>query len=246
MNAAASVDAPHGLSLPPALHRLRPLLGQVVLRERLQRAHDLAIDDPGGEGIELTGDRRDGRFVEEAQPPRDIAFEDQAAGLGDTTEGGGGRSAPVPVSMARRAHCRALRSRPTAAARSCGPPPARRERASRPGPPGAAPPASPSRARGHEGRVEEQVHGDPDRRARRRETIARAQALRVGPLPRRDRHVEMTGGVRHVGEKGEVRPLQRVDRASASTSSVVGLLPVPRAEASRAPCKSSRPTVRRL
>ncbi len=93
VDAAASVDAPHGLSLPPALHRLRPLLGQVVLRERLQRAHDLAVDDPGGEGIELAGDRGHARFVEEPEPLRDVAFEDQAAGLGDPADGGRGRRA---------------------------------------------------------------------------------------------------------------------------------------------------------
>ena len=38
--------------------------------------------------------------------------------------------------------------------------------------------------------------------------ITRAHALRVCPFPRADRHIETTRGVRHIGEKGEVRPAQ--------------------------------------
>ena len=59
---------------------------------------------------------------------------------------------------------------------------------------------------GHEGGVEEQVHGDTDGRLRRRQMITRAHALRVRPFPRADRHIETTRGVRHAGEEGEVRP----------------------------------------
>ena len=46
VHAAASVDAPHGLAVAPSFHRLRPLLGDVVLRQCLERAHHLAVRRP--------------------------------------------------------------------------------------------------------------------------------------------------------------------------------------------------------
>ena len=47
MHPAASVQAADGVGVRPTLHRLGPLLGQVVLGEALQRADQLAVDDPG-------------------------------------------------------------------------------------------------------------------------------------------------------------------------------------------------------
>ena len=93
VDTAASVEAADGLSLAPALHGCRPLLGQVVLRERLQRTHELAIDKPGEERVEFAGDHGHGRFVEKPQALGDVAFEDEAACLGDPTHGGSGRIA---------------------------------------------------------------------------------------------------------------------------------------------------------
>jgi hypothetical protein len=48
------------------------------------------------------------------------------------------------------------------------------------------------------------VHGDTDRRLCCRTMVTRVDALRVGPFPRANRHIEMTRGIRHTGEKGEV------------------------------------------
>ena len=53
MEPTTAVDAAHRLPVPPALHRLRPLFGEVVLRDRLKGADDLAVDDPGGHRIDL-------------------------------------------------------------------------------------------------------------------------------------------------------------------------------------------------
>ena len=94
VDAAAAVDAPDGLPVAPPLHRLRPLLGQVVLREPLERAHQLAVDDPRREGIELAGDGGHGGFVEEPEALLDLALQDEAAGLGHPANGGGRRIAP--------------------------------------------------------------------------------------------------------------------------------------------------------
>ena len=209
MDAAAAVDAPDGLPVAPPLHRRRPLLGQVVLRERLQRAHQLAVDDPRGEGIELAGDRGHGRFVEEPQALLDVAVQDEAAGLGHPAHGGSSRIAlradvdglpgPIPSTL------EVAREQPFVIAHHREPgvdrcPVVALQQSFRPLDP-------PPNGR-HERRVEEQVQGDTDRCARCREMITRAQALRVGPFPRVDRHVETTRGVPHLGEQGEVRPAQ--------------------------------------
>ena len=87
VHAAASVDAPHGLSVAPSFHGLRPFLGDVVLRQCLKRAHHLAVDDSRGERIELTRHRCDGGLVEQVQAARDLALQDQAARLSDATKG---------------------------------------------------------------------------------------------------------------------------------------------------------------
>ncbi len=90
MNAAASVNASHRSPLPPSLHGLRPLLGQVVLRDRLQRTYELAVHDSGEEGIELAGDRDDGRFIEQLEALLDVAIQDEAARLRDSADRGRG------------------------------------------------------------------------------------------------------------------------------------------------------------
>ena len=61
MDPAAAVEASDRVRLAPPLHRLRPFLGHVVLRESLQGAHELAVDEPCRERIEVAGD---------ASPPR--------------------------------------------------------------------------------------------------------------------------------------------------------------------------------
>ena len=58
VHAAAAMDAADTASAAPPLHRLGPLLSQVVLTEPLKHAHQLAVQHPGRGGIELTGDGR--------------------------------------------------------------------------------------------------------------------------------------------------------------------------------------------
>ena len=49
---------------------------------------------------------------------------------------------------------------------------------------------------GHESCVEQQVHGDANCRASCRQAIASLNVRPVDPLPRLDRHIEMTCGIR--------------------------------------------------
>jgi len=62
---AAPVQAADGIRLAPPLHRLGPLLGDVVLGEALQRADELAVDDPGRERIEVPGHRCHPNLIEQ-------------------------------------------------------------------------------------------------------------------------------------------------------------------------------------
>jgi hypothetical protein len=86
-------------------------------------------------------------------------------------------------------------------------------------------PLDPPPDRGHESRVEGQVHGDAGRRACCRKVITRAHALRVCSFPCADRHIKATRGVRRIGQQGKVRPTQR--RACVRfDEQVVSLLPL--------------------
>jgi hypothetical protein len=60
----------------------------------------------------------------------------------------------------------------------------------------------------HEGGVEQQVHGDPHRGARRGDRLAGGAQLGVGPLPRVDGHVEVPRPVRSVGEHRQIGDAQ--------------------------------------
>ena len=72
----APLDAPDGIGLRPTFHRLGPLLGQVVEREALEGAHQLAVDNPCGEGIQISRHRGHPGLVEQREhlfgrrPPR--------------------------------------------------------------------------------------------------------------------------------------------------------------------------------
>src|SRR5688500_686812 len=93
VDAATSVVAPDRLPRARLLHRRSPLLGQVVLPDRLDRALELAIDDPRKKRIELARDDGYACFIEEPQTLRDIAGQYEAAGLGHPAHGGGSRIA---------------------------------------------------------------------------------------------------------------------------------------------------------
>jgi hypothetical protein len=54
VDTAAPMETADRVRPAPPLHRLGPLLGDVVLPEPLQCAHEFAVDDAGRERVELT------------------------------------------------------------------------------------------------------------------------------------------------------------------------------------------------
>ena len=112
-----------------------------------------------------------------------------------------------PTSMARSAHCRAPSTSPvsirsyvrTTASQACaGVSCLTLEQAFRPGEPAAH--------RCHQRGVQEQVHRDANRCARRRDGVAGLDAQRVRALPRLDGHVEMAGRVGDLARATADRP----------------------------------------
>ena len=97
VHATAPMEAPDRIRPAPSLHRFGPLLGDVVLRESLQGADELAVHQPGRERIELPGDRRHSHLVEQRQAFRDIAVQDAQPSCRHLSDGAG-------RSVASRAH----------------------------------------------------------------------------------------------------------------------------------------------
>ena len=225
VDTTAPMQAPDGALAAPSLHGFGPLLGEIVLRSPLQRADELAVDDPGGQRIQLPGDRGDAGLVEQHQPLLDLARQDEASSLRDAPDGGCGRVEPG-----------------TDLDRPPGPPAGLLQVADQQsfvaanhGHPGmngrlvvtvqqALGARQPSPDRRHERGVEQQVHGDPGRRARRRHDVAGAHVFAVGPLPDLDGHIQMARGVGHVSENGEVGWTQESTRVRIHQE-VVGLVP---------------------
>ena len=81
------------MGIGPAFHRFGPLLGQVVVRQPLERAHELAVHDPRRQRVEVARGGRRPRLVEQRQPSVDLSVEDQQARLGYPADGGSGRVA---------------------------------------------------------------------------------------------------------------------------------------------------------
>ena len=108
MDPAPSVEAPDGVRLAPSLHRLRPLLGRVVLRESLQGAHELAVDEACRERVELIRDHRHPNLVEQGETFPHVAAQNEEPGFCDPSDGARRRVALEPISIARPAHSRAL------------------------------------------------------------------------------------------------------------------------------------------
>ena len=135
VHSATPVEAPDGIRLAPPFHRLGPLLGDVVLRETLQCAHELAVHDAGRERIEVTGDRRHPGLVEERQTLLDIAVEDAQPCLGHLSDGACGR-VTLRAHFDRRGAPTAERrgGLPSASARRCGRPQTTRAPVSHPDP----------------------------------------------------------------------------------------------------------------
>ena len=194
------------VSAPP-LHRLGPLLGDVVLRESLQGADELAVHEPGRERIEVPGDRRHSHFVEQRQTFLDIAVQDAQPSCRHSSDG-------ARRSVALRAHLDGALGPLPSALEVAGQHPLVRaddreprvrgrllltlEQAFRPGEPAAH--------RRHQRGVQEQVHRDANRCARRRDRVAGLYAQRVRALPRLDGHVEMAGRVGDLAEQRQIAP----------------------------------------
>ena len=198
---AATVEAPDGVRLAPPLHRLGPLLGHVVLGEALQRAHELAVDDPGRERIEVPGDGRHPGFVEQRQTLLDVAVQDEQPGLCHPSDGARRRVArrtdldgtpgPLPsVGQVTGQH-------PLVGADDRKPRVRRRLALTFEQPLRSCQPAAHRR---HEGGVEEQVHRDANGCTRRRDLVTGLHARGVGALPRLDGHIEMAGRVGDLAE----------------------------------------------
>ena len=201
MDPAAPVEAPDGVRLAPPLHRLGPLLGHVVLGEALQGAHELAVDDPGRERIEVPGDGRHPGLVEQRQTLLDIAVQDEQPGLCHPSDGARRR-------VTRRTHLDGSPGPLPSAGQVAGQHPLvgaddREPRVRRRLTPTFEKPlrsCQPAAHRCHEGGVEEQVHRDANGRACGRDLVTGLHARGVGALPRLDGHIEMAGRVGDLAE----------------------------------------------
>ena len=227
MDPAAPVDAPDGVRLAPPLHRLGPLLGQVVLGEALQGADEFAVDRPRRERIEVSGDRRHARLVEQCQTLLDVAVQDQEPGFGHPADGGcrvvslrtdlDGGTGPLPsAGQVSGQHL-------LVGADGCEP----RVRRSfvltfeKP-----FCPCQPAPHRCHQSRIEEQVHRDSNGGTCGRHQFTGLQVRRMGALPRLDRRVEVAGRVRDLAEHRQIRGRQWAVRIVGTHEEVERLLPV--------------------
>jgi hypothetical protein len=89
VDTTAPTDASDGVGLAPPFHRLCPLLGDVVLAEALQCAHELAVDDAGRDRIELSGDGRHPGSIEQCETLLHITVQDHEPGLCHLSESAG-------------------------------------------------------------------------------------------------------------------------------------------------------------
>ena len=226
MDPAAAVEAPDRVGLAPPLHRLGPLLGHVVLGEALQGAHELAVHDARRERIELPGDRRHARFVEQRQALLDVAVQDEQPCLRDPTDGARRRVTcrshldGPPRPLPSTGHVAG--QHPLIGAHDCQPRVGRRLILTFEKPLRAC---QPSADRCHQRGVEEQVHRDAYGGSCGRNIVAGAHERGMGPLPRLDGHIEMA---RRVGDLAEHRQIGGGQQTGAVRlhEEVEGLLPV--------------------
>ena len=131
-----------------------------------------------------------------------------------------------PTSIARSDHCRASWTSPisirsyvltTASHAWAGVSSLSLEQVLRPG--------EPASHRRHQRGVQQQVHRDADRCARRRDRVAGLDAERVRALPRLDGDVEMAGRVRDLREQRQIGRTQEAVRVGLHEE-LVGRLPI--------------------
>jgi len=196
MDPAAPVKAPDGVRLAPPLHRLGPFLGHVVLRESLQRAHELAVNDPCGQRIELPGHRRHPHLVEQRETLPNIAAQDEEPCFCHPSDGARRRvtlradldGTPGPLSSAAQV----ARQHPLVRADYRKPRVRRRLILTLEEPLRSSQPAA---HWCHEGGIEKQVHRDANCRPCCRDVVAGLHGSRVSALPRLYGHIEIAGRV---------------------------------------------------
>ena len=212
MHPATSVKAADGIRLAPPLHRLGPLLSHVIHGEALQGAHQLAVDDPCRQRIEIARNRRHPSFVEQCQTLGHVPVQDEQPGFGDPSNGACRR-------VTRRTHLdrtpgplpgagRVARQHPLIAAHDRQPGVRRCLGLTFEKPLGSCQPAA---HRCHQCRVEQHVHRHANGRTGGRDVVTGLEACRVGPLPRLDGHIEMAGGIGHLAEQRQIGGGQGAD-----------------------------------
>jgi hypothetical protein len=235
VHAAASMHAPDGIRPAPPLHRLGPLLGDVVLREPLQGADELAVNESGRERIEIPRDRGHSRLVEQRQTFLDIAVQDAQPSRRHSSDGARRRFAPrahldgalgplPPAPDVARKHplVRTDDREPRVRGRLL----LTLEQAFRPGEPAAH--------RRHQRGVQEQMHRDAHRCPGRRYRVAGLYGQRMRALPRLDRHVKMAGRVSDLAEQRQIGRTCEPVRVGLHENAI-GLLPIsPRRRITRA------------
>ena len=226
VHTAAPMQASDGIRPAPSLHRLGPLLGDVVLRQSLQCADELAVHEPGRERIEIPGDRRHTCLVEQRQALLDIAVQDAQPSRRHSSDRARRRFAPrAHVDGALGPLPSALdvaRKHPLVRADDREPRVRGRlvlilEQAFRTG--------EPSAHRRHQRGVQEQVERDANRRACRCDRVAGPYAERVRALPRLDGRIEMAGRVGDLAEQRQIGRSCEPVRVGLHEN-VIGLLPV--------------------
>jgi hypothetical protein len=235
VHAAAPMQAPDGVRPAPPFHRLGPFLGDVVLRESLQRTDDLAVHESRRERIEVPGDGCHPRLVEQGQTFLDIAAEDAQPRRRHPSDRARRRIAPGadldralgPVASLAdvagqhpfvRADDREPRVRGLLLLAF--------EQAFRS--------AEPAAHRRHQRGVQEQMHRDANGRVRRRHRVTGLDAQGVRTLPRLDGHVEMAGRVCDLAEQPQISGTREPFRRGLHQD-VIGLLPfAPRRRFARA------------
>jgi hypothetical protein len=193
---AASVEAPDGIGLGPLLHRLGPFLGQVIVRQALQGAHQLAVDDSCRERIQVLGDGRHPGLVEQRQALGDIAVQDAQPCLRHLADGARRRVTPRThfdgTPGPRPSAGQVARQHPLVGADDREPRLRRRLTPSFQKPLRSCQPAA---HRCHQRGVEQQVHRHPDGRTRCRDLVTGLHECGVGARPGLDGHLELAGRI---------------------------------------------------
>ena len=166
------------------------------MRQALQGAHQLAVDDPGRERIQGPRDCRHPGLVEQGQTLLDFAVKDEQPCLRHLSDGARRRVTPRPhldgPPSPRPSAGQVASQHPLVGADDRKPRMRRRLT-----PPFQKPLRScqPAPYRCHERSVEQQMHRDADGRGCCRDLVTGLHGRRVGALPGLDGHIELAGRI---------------------------------------------------